>query len=92
MVMFFSGIKRMLFLWFLPCFCSGQLPPPLLCFPSFLDPSSVFYLHWGHEEQELHIPTPGWVASGFSPHGELPGSDIVIGGAFPNGSICFSVS
>ncbi|KAM9388087.1 LOW QUALITY PROTEIN: putative DBH-like monooxygenase protein 2 [Phaethornis superciliosus] len=38
---------------------------------------------------ELQVTT-GWVAFGFSPHGELPGSDIVIGGVFPNGSIYFS--
>ncbi|NXM41084.1 MOXD2 protein, partial [Gymnorhina tibicen] len=91
MVMFFSGINRMLFFLFLPCFCSGQLAPPQLHFLTFLDPSSMFYLHWDPEEQELtryelHIHTSGWVASGFSLHGELPGSDIVTGGAFPNGS------
>ncbi|NXY05691.1 MOXD2 protein, partial [Pteruthius melanotis] len=92
MMVMFSRIKRMLFLLFFPCFCSGHLEPPLLHFPTFLDPSSMFYLCWDHEEQELmrfelHIHTTGWVASGFSPDGEQPGSDIVTGGAFPNGSI-----
>ncbi|NXS25878.1 MOXD2 protein, partial [Pomatostomus ruficeps] len=96
MVMFFSGIKRMPFLLFLPYFCSDQLAPSLLCFSTFLDSFSMFYLHGNHDKQELmrcelHIHAAGWVASGFSPHGELPGSDIVTGGVFPNDSICFSV-
>lgn len=30
----------------------------------------------------LHIHTTGWMASGFSPRGELPGSDIMTRGAF----------
>ncbi|NXS12037.1 MOXD2 protein, partial [Neodrepanis coruscans] len=46
-------------------------------------------LCWDHDEQEmmtfeLQIHTTGWVAFGFSPHGELSGCDIVIGGVFPN--------
>ncbi|NWV19097.1 MOXD2 protein, partial [Origma solitaria] len=97
MAMFFSRMKKMLFLLFLPCFCSGQPPPPLLCFSTSLDPSSMFYLHWSHKERELlmfelHIHTTGGVASGFSPCGELPASHTVTGGVFPNGSIYFSVS
>ncbi|XP_074009979.1 putative DBH-like monooxygenase protein 2 [Numenius arquata] len=85
----------MLFLLFLPCFCSGQPAPPPLRFSVFLDPSNMAYLRWDHDEQEmmsfeLQVRTTGWVAFGFSPHGELPGSDIVIGGVFPNGSIYFS--
>ncbi|NXS88071.1 MOXD2 protein, partial [Erpornis zantholeuca] len=92
MVMFFSRIKRMLLFLFFPCFCSGQLAPTPLHFPTLLDPSSMFCLCYDHKEQELmrfelHIPTTGWVASGFSPYGEQPGSDIVTGGASPNGSI-----
>ncbi|KAM6211121.1 putative DBH-like monooxygenase protein 2 [Sarcoramphus papa] len=68
---------------------------PLLRFSIFLDPSNMVYLRWDHDEQELmtfelQVHTTGWVAFGFSPHGELPGSDIVIGGVFPNGSIYFS--
>ncbi|NXE98903.1 MOXD2 protein, partial [Menura novaehollandiae] len=95
--MLFSRIKRMLFLLFLPCSCSGQPAPPLLHFSTFLDPSNMFYLRWDHDDQELmrfkqQIHITLWVAFGFSPHGELPGSDIVVGGAFPNGSIYFSVS
>ncbi|NWQ93407.1 MOXD2 protein, partial [Burhinus bistriatus] len=97
MAVLFSRIKGMLFLLFLPCFCSGQPTPPLLRFAIFLDPSNMVYLRWDHDEQEvmlfeLQVHTNGWVAFGFSPHGELPGSDIVIGGVFPNGSIYFSVS
>ncbi|NXQ85103.1 MOXD2 protein, partial [Nyctibius grandis] len=97
MAVLFSRIKGMLFLLFLPCFCSGQSTPPLLRFSILLDPSNMVYFRWDHDEQELmtfelHVHTTGWVAFGFSPHGELPGSDIVIGGVFPNGSIYFSVS
>ncbi|KAM6092906.1 putative DBH-like monooxygenase protein 2 [Theristicus caerulescens] len=52
-------------------------------------------LRWDHDEQELmtfelQVHTTGWVAFEFSPHGELPGSDIAIGGVFPNGSIYFA--
>uniref|UniRef100_A0A8C6ZMR5 Putative DBH-like monooxygenase protein 2 n=1 Tax=Nothoprocta perdicaria TaxID=30464 RepID=A0A8C6ZMR5_NOTPE len=88
------GYGMLLFL-FLPCLCSGQAVPLLLRFSSFLDPSNMVYLRWDHDEQEmitfeLRVRTPGWVAFGFSPHGELSGSDIVIGGVFPNGSIYFS--
>ncbi|XP_032850944.1 putative DBH-like monooxygenase protein 2 [Tyto alba] len=73
----------------------GKPAPPLLRFSIFLDPSNTVYLRWDHDEQELmtfelQVPTTGWVAFGFSPRGELPGSDIVIGGIFPNGSIYFS--
>ncbi|KAM9276353.1 DBH-like monooxygenase protein 2 [Cariama cristata] len=55
----------------------------------------MVYLRWDHDEHELmmfelQVHTTGWVAFGFSPHGQLPGSDIVIGGIFPNGSIYFS--
>ncbi|KAM6144563.1 putative DBH-like monooxygenase protein 2 [Phoenicopterus ruber ruber] len=72
-----------------------QPAPPPLHFSIFLDPSNMVYLRWDHDEQELmtfelQVHTTGWVAFGFSPHGELPGSDIVIGGVFPNGSIYFS--
>ncbi|XP_010085786.1 PREDICTED: LOW QUALITY PROTEIN: putative DBH-like monooxygenase protein 2, partial [Pterocles gutturalis] len=66
-----------------------------LRFSIFLDPSNMVYLRWDHDEQELmkfelQVHTTGWVAFGFSPHGELPGSDTVIGGVFPNSSIYFS--
>ncbi|NWI55407.1 MOXD2 protein, partial [Calyptomena viridis] len=82
---------------FLPCCFSGQPIAPLLHFSTFLDPSNMVYLHWDHDKQEMMIfelqtHTTGGVAFGFSPRGELSGSDIVIGGVFPNGSIYFSVS
>ncbi|PKU31563.1 dbh-like monooxygenase protein 2 [Limosa lapponica baueri] len=74
--------------WALPA------PPPLR-FSVFLDPSNMAYLRWDHDEQEmmsfeLQVRKTGWVAFRFSPHGELPGSDIVIGGVFSNGSTYFS--
>ncbi|NXC42983.1 MOXD2 protein, partial [Penelope pileata] len=92
-----SKIKIMLFLLFFSYFHFCQPVHPLLRFSVFLDPSNMVYLHWDHDEQEmitfeLQVHTTGWVAFGFSPHGQLPGSDIVIGGIFPNGSIYFSVS
>ncbi|XP_053911672.1 LOW QUALITY PROTEIN: putative DBH-like monooxygenase protein 2 [Cuculus canorus] len=95
MAVLFSRIKGMLFLLFLPRFCSGQPALPLLRFSTFLDPSNMVYLRWDHDEQELmtfelHVHTTGWVAFGLSLHGEWPGSDVVIGGVFPNGSIYFS--
>ncbi|NXP21758.1 MOXD2 protein, partial [Scytalopus superciliaris] len=92
-----SRIYGMLFILFLPCFCSGQHAAPLLLFSTFLDPPYMASLRWDHNKEELmtfelQICTTGWVASGFSPHGELSGSDILIGGVFPDGSIYFSVS
>lgn len=97
MAVLFSSIKGMLFLLLLPYFCFGQPAPSLLRFSIFLEPTIMVYLCWDHDEQEVmtfepQVHTTGWVAFGFSPHGELPGSDIVIGGVFPNGSIYFSVS
>ncbi|NXA07996.1 MOXD2 protein, partial [Sapayoa aenigma] len=97
MARFFPRIQSMLFLLFLLCHFSGQPAAPLLYFSTFLDPSRTVYLCWDHDKQEmmtsqLQIHTTGWVAFGFSPRGELPGSDIMIGGVFPNGRICFSVS
>ncbi|XP_014815312.1 PREDICTED: putative DBH-like monooxygenase protein 2 isoform X2 [Calidris pugnax] len=85
----------MLFLLFLPCFCSGQPALPPLRFSVFLDPSNMAYLCWDHDEREmmsfeLQVRTTSWVAFGFSPHGELPRSENVTGGVFPNGSIYFS--
>ncbi|NXG76129.1 MOXD2 protein, partial [Baryphthengus martii] len=93
----FSRIKGMVVFFFLPWFCSGEPAPPLLCFHTFLDPSNMVYLRWHHDEQELmtfelQLHTTGWVSLGFSSHGELPGSDMVIGGVFPNSSIYFSVN
>ncbi|NWQ59748.1 MOXD2 protein, partial [Neopipo cinnamomea] len=93
--MSFPRIQGMLFLLFLPWFCSGQPAAPLLCFSTFLDPSNTVQLRWDRDEQELmtfvlRIHTSGWVAFGFSPCGELPGPDIVTGGVFPNGSISVS--
>ncbi|NXI52881.1 MOXD2 protein, partial [Chloroceryle aenea] len=90
----FSRIKGKPFLLFLPCFCSGQLAPPLLCFSTFLVPSNMVCLLWDHDVQELmtcllQVHTTALMAFGFSPHQELPGSVIDV---FPNGSIYFSVS
>ncbi|NXW88416.1 MOXD2 protein, partial [Alopecoenas beccarii] len=96
MAVLFSSIKGMLFLLFLPCFRFCQPAPPLLCFSIFLEPINMVYFRWDHDEQkmkfELQVHMTGWVAFGFSPHGELPGSDVVIGGVIPNISIYFSVS
>uniref|UniRef100_A0A8C0GQE9 DOMON domain-containing protein n=1 Tax=Chelonoidis abingdonii TaxID=106734 RepID=A0A8C0GQE9_CHEAB len=87
--------KSFLFLLSIPCLCSSQLSPPPLRFSAFLDHSNLVFMSWDHDAEEimtfeLRVKTTGWVAFGFSPHGELPGSDIVIGGVFPNGSIYFS--
>ncbi|XP_067421788.1 putative DBH-like monooxygenase protein 2 [Emydura macquarii macquarii] len=88
-------IKSLLFLLSFLCLCPSQPSTPLLRFSTFLDHSNMVYMRWDHDEVEtmtfeLQVRTAGWVAFGFSPHGELPGSDIVIGGVFPNGSIYFS--
>ncbi|NWQ79007.1 MOXD2 protein, partial [Columbina picui] len=93
----FFSIKGMVFFLFLPCFYFGQPAPLLLCFSIFLELSNMVYLCWDHDKHEmmtfeLQVHTTGWVAFGRSPHRELSGSDIVIGGVFPHGSIYFSVS
>ncbi|NXG15975.1 MOXD2 protein, partial [Grallaria varia] len=94
--MSFSRIHGMFFLLFLPCFCSPHPAAPLLHFSTFLDPSHLLSLCWDHDKEELvafelQIRAAGRVAFGFSPCGELPESDIVMGVVFLNGSICFSV-
>ncbi|NXX84411.1 MOXD2 protein, partial [Urocolius indicus] len=91
----FSKIKIMLSLLFLSCFCSGQPAPLLLHFSSFLDPSNIVCFCWDHDKEqlmtfELQVYTTGWVAFGFSPYDEFPGSDIAMGAVFPNSSIHFS--
>lgn len=93
----FSGIKRMLFLLFLPCFWSGQLAFPLLHFPTFLNPSSMLYLCWDHEEQELMgLSCASTQLAGWHVESALMESclDLTLWqrGAFQKGSICFSVS
>ncbi|NWS94001.1 MOXD2 protein, partial [Mionectes macconnelli] len=97
MAMSLSRMQGMLFLLFLPCFCSRQPATPLLRFSTFLDPSNTVHLYRDYDEQEpmtfeLQIHTTVWVAFGFNPRGELPGFDIVIGGVFPNSSMYFSIS
>ncbi|NWV14266.1 MOXD2 protein, partial [Ptilonorhynchus violaceus] len=74
-----------------------QPAPPLLPFSTLLDPSSRLCLRWEREEQELtrselQIHTTAWLAFGFSPRGESPGSAVATGGVFPDGSVCFSAS
>lgn len=56
-----------------------------------------FHLQWDHDSKELmtfelQVQSTGWVAFGFSIHGELPGADVVIGGVLPDGNMYFSVS
>lgn len=89
-------IKSLFFLWSIPCPCLSQSSLSPLKFSTFLDHSHQVHLSWGLDEDmiifEVQVRTTGWVAFGITPHGQLPGSDLVIGGVFPNGSIYFSVS
>uniref|UniRef100_A0A8D0GG03 DOMON domain-containing protein n=1 Tax=Sphenodon punctatus TaxID=8508 RepID=A0A8D0GG03_SPHPU len=89
------SMKSLLFLLSIPCLCSGQPLPLALRFSTFLDAAKVFHLHWDHDENEvmtfeLRVRTTGWVAFGFSLHGKITGSDIMIGGVHPDGSTYFS--
>ena len=66
--------------------------PPDLPFVEYLDQNRLVRLSWGFDNHqgnitfELMVNTTGWVGFGFSPNGEMKGSDIVIGGIRPAGS------
>ncbi|XP_061465782.1 putative DBH-like monooxygenase protein 2 [Rhineura floridana] len=72
----------------------STIPP--LRFSVFLDPTHQIYLRWDHDEEsslmtfDLQAQSTGWVAFGFTNHGEITGADFVIGGVLPDGNIYFS--
>ncbi|CAI5796779.1 DBH-like monooxygenase 2 [Podarcis lilfordi] len=89
-------MKSLLFLLSTLCLCSSHSPVPPLRFSAFLDPTHQIYLRWDHEDSsslmtfELEAKTTGWVAFGFTVHGEMTGADFVIGGVLPDGNVYFS--
>ncbi|XP_060092503.1 putative DBH-like monooxygenase protein 2 [Heteronotia binoei] len=88
-------MKSLLFLLSTLCLCSSHSTSRPLRFSAYLDPKQQFYLRWDHDSKEmmtfeLHVQSTGWVAFGFTTHGELPGADVVIGGVLPDGNLYFS--
>ncbi|XP_015281365.1 PREDICTED: putative DBH-like monooxygenase protein 2 [Gekko japonicus] len=66
-----------------------------LRFSAYLDAMQQVHLQWDHDSKEmitfeLQVQSTGWVAFGFTTHGELPGGDVVIGGVLPDGNMYFS--
>lgn len=65
---------------------------PILPFMVYLDQSHLVCLKWGFDNMQgnitfkLAVNTTGWVGFGFSPNGDMKGSDIVIGGLGLSGS------
>ncbi|KAM6915130.1 DBH-like monooxygenase protein 2 homolog [Xenentodon cancila] len=61
-------------------------------FMEYLDPDRLVCLKWGFDNLEgnitfqLTVNSTGWVGFGFSPNGDMDGSDIVMGGLGPRGS------
>ncbi|XP_061602971.1 DBH-like monooxygenase protein 2 homolog [Cololabis saira] len=61
-------------------------------FMEYLDPDRLVFLKWGFDHLEgnitfqLTVNSTGWVGFGFSPNGDMKGSDIVMGGLGPSGS------
>ncbi|XP_077202561.1 putative DBH-like monooxygenase protein 2 [Paroedura picta] len=88
-------MKSLLFLLSTLCLCSSHSLSRPLRFSAYLDPMQQFHLQWDHDSKEmitfeLQVQSTGWVAFGFTTHGQLPGGDVVIGGVFPDGSMYFS--
>ncbi|XP_048358837.1 putative DBH-like monooxygenase protein 2 [Sphaerodactylus townsendi] len=88
-------MKSLFFLLSTLCLCSSHSASRPLRFSAYLDPMQQIHLRWDHDSNEmmtfeLHVQSTGWVAFGFTPHGELPGGDVVIGGVLPDGNMYFS--
>ncbi|XP_066468734.1 putative DBH-like monooxygenase protein 2 [Tiliqua scincoides] len=87
-------MKSLLFLLCTLCLCSSHSSTNALRFSVFLDRTHQIYLRWDHGDDmitfDLQVQSTGWVAFGFTHHGEMPGADIVIGGVLPDGNIYFS--
>ncbi|KAL8202803.1 UNVERIFIED_CONTAM: hypothetical protein K2H54_025713 [Gekko kuhli] len=88
-------MKSLLFLLSTLCLCSSHSSSRPLRFSAYLDPMQQVHLQWDHDSKEmitfeLHVQSTGWVAFGFTTHGELPGGDVVIGGVLPDGNMYFS--
>ncbi|XP_044024444.1 DBH-like monooxygenase protein 2 homolog isoform X2 [Siniperca chuatsi] len=65
---------------------------PTMPFMEYLDQDRLVCLKWGFDNLQgnitfkLVVNTTGWVGFGFSPNGEMTGSDIIMGGLGPSGS------
>lgn len=73
-------------------------PTSRLRYSRFLDPSNVVFLRWDFDLEaeiitfELQVRTAGWVGLGVRSRYTSVGSDLVVGGVLPDGSVYFSVS
>ncbi|XP_028665311.1 DBH-like monooxygenase protein 2 homolog [Erpetoichthys calabaricus] len=68
----------------------------VLPFTEYLDSAQAVSVSWGFDNNggpitfELTVNTSGWIGFGFSPNGGMAGSDMIIGGIFPNGTQYFT--
>lgn len=72
--------------------CAWTSADPGLPFMEYLDREHQVCLKWGFDDLQGHITfqlvvnTTGWVGFGFSPNGDMQGSDLVIGGVDSSGT------
>ncbi|KAG2469800.1 MOXD2 protein, partial [Polypterus senegalus] len=68
----------------------------VLPFTEYLDTAQAVSVSWGFDSNggpitfELTVNTSGWIGFGFSLNGGMAGSDMIIGGIFPNGTQYFT--
>ncbi|KAG2469797.1 DBH-like monooxygenase protein 2 homolog [Polypterus senegalus] len=73
------------------CFSATTLP-----FTEYLDSANLVSVSWGFDNNggpitfQVVANTTGWVGFGFSPSGSMAGSDVVIGGVNPDGTVYFT--
>ncbi|XP_028665309.2 DBH-like monooxygenase protein 2 homolog [Erpetoichthys calabaricus] len=73
------------------CFSATTLP-----FTEYLDSANLVSISWGFDNNggpitfQVVANTAGWVGFGFSPSGSMTGSDVVIGGVNPDGTVYFA--
>lgn len=71
--------------------CARASSDPGLPFMEYLDREHLVCLKWGFDDLQgtitfqLVVNTTGWVGVGFSPNGNMQGSDMVIGGLNSSG-------
>uniref|UniRef100_A0A8C4S9T8 DOMON domain-containing protein n=1 Tax=Erpetoichthys calabaricus TaxID=27687 RepID=A0A8C4S9T8_ERPCA len=75
--------------------CSVCFSATTLLFTEYLDSANLVSISWGFDNNggpitfQVVANTTGWVGFGFSPSGSMTGSDVVIGGVNPDGTVYF---
>ncbi|XP_028665853.1 DBH-like monooxygenase protein 2 homolog [Erpetoichthys calabaricus] len=76
--------------------CSVCFSATTLLFTEYLDSANLVSISWGFDNNggpitiQVVANTTGWVGFGFSPSGSMTGSDVVIGGVNPDGTVYFA--